>query len=103
MNTHLTLLLVAAACSSDDDSGSADGGDGDGASLVLDGEECTYEGPTELSESPLVVRVENQSDSDANFGVFTLGAESGAEVASALELAIQERQSGEHLDLPKFE
>ena len=82
------LTVCAAACGSDGDSDSADGGgDGDapptsisstttsaaGASLVLDGEECTYEGPTELSEGPLVVGVENQSDSDASFAVHRLG------------------------------
>ena len=81
------LTVCAAACGSDGDSDSADGGgDGDapptsisstttsaaGASLVLDGEECTYEGPTELSEGPLVVGVENQSDSDASFAVHHL-------------------------------
>ena len=84
----LAVGLFAAACSSDDGGGSADGGgDGDapptsisttttsaaGASLVLDGEECTYEGPTELSEGPLVVGVENQSDSDASFAAHRLG------------------------------
>ena len=83
----LAVGLVATACASDDDGGSADGGGGGdapptsisstttsaaGASLVLDGEECTYEGPSEVSEGPLVVGVENQSDSDASFAVHRL-------------------------------
>jgi len=82
----LAVGLFAAACSSDDDSGSADGGgDGDGASLVLDGEECTYDGPTQVSESPLVVSVENQSDSDANFAIFSLGSDEDILLGPAIE------------------
>ena len=61
------------------------GGDGEGASLVLTGDECTYEGPTELAEGPLVVSVENQSDSDANFAIYSLGPDEDILLGPAVE------------------
>ena len=53
----------------------AGGGNDDGAvmSLTLNGDECTYEGPTQVAEGSLALVVENRNDANANFAVFLLG------------------------------
>ena len=60
----VAAVALVAACGDDDDDAAM--------SLTLSGDECTYEGPTQVGEGSVVIVVENRNDADAHFTVFLL-------------------------------
>ena len=65
----VAAVALVAACGDDDDDAAV--------SLTLSGDECTYEGPTQFEEGPLVVVVKNRNDAYAQFRVFDFSSEDG--------------------------
>jgi hypothetical protein len=59
---------------------SCGGGDDEDASmtLTLSGDECTYEGPSQVSAGSAVITIENKTDENAVFVVFELSGDFGA-------------------------
>ena len=63
----VAAVALVAACGDDDDDAAV--------SLTLSGDECTYEGPTQFEEGPLVAVVKNRNDADAQFRAFAFYSE----------------------------